>query len=561
VTEDPSGLSTSAGRKMDDFFSRDDTLKSIETIARADPLVIFVGAGVPASVGVPTWWQLLEQLLTKAAKADDLLDTRPAREDYVSALMRTYDPWFLGSLVRQTFPNTETLSHAIREELYRRRKNLFTADLSTSFVRAVWQLILTRRVMGRQTLVLTTNYDDVLETTFERDQAFTRAILGEQTLRVESRTRVFDGDDPDDLVPIYHLHGFVPRDETKQEDYEIVMSAHDYGRDWSASWSSKVLEKYWNCQWLFVGMSFTDSHVNFYLNRRGELRNAAARTPRDRRPIGVFSLQGKDWENFEPAIRPALVRAERARLAELEMTPLATDYFFQDAQLLREICLTMRHGAKRKLQYASRRADWYKQFLSKRLPEAKPEQTRAFLEGLSEHLRDIRSHVELFRPYDSAEMFKVEVWCRDIDDRSLFQVASSEFIHNDPRTRARRFSLTTRSRGAAAVSAFTRAAPDLTSAPTAQEHGRWRAFFAMPISLGEEPWYDLPVAALVIASTAEEGQSCLQANQDTLRRQLWGWLPPVWQALDPTAKFDGPGDSMVKGLLQRLPKRKKVVDD
>jgi hypothetical protein len=547
---------------MDDFFNREDTLKSIELLARADPLVVFVGAGVPASVSVPTWWQLLEQLLTKAAKADDLLDSRPARDEYVDALMRTYDPWFLGSLVRQTFPNTETLSHAIREELYRRRKNLFTADLSTSFVRAVWQLILTRRVLGRQTLVLTTNYDDVLETTLERDHAFVQAILNEQPLRVESRTQVPEGDDSEDVLPIYHLHGYVPRDETKQLDYDIVMSAHDYGRDWSNSWSSAVLEKYWDCQWVFVGMSFTDSHVNFYLNRRGELRkargNRSARS--DRRPIGVFSLQGKDWESFEASVRPALVRAEKARLAELEMTPLATDYFFQDAQLLREVCLTMKHGVKRKLRYANRRSDWYRQFLSKRLPEGKPEQTRQFLEGLSEHLRDIRSHVEQLRPYDSSEMFKVELWCRDVDERALFQVGSSEFVHHDPRGRARRFSLTTRTRGAAAVSAFTRAAPDVIDAPIAQEHGRWRSFFAMPISLGEAPWFDLPVGALVIASTADEGQSCLQANQDTLRRQLWGWLPPVWEALDPTQKFDGPGESMVKGLLQRLPKRKKVSD-
>jgi hypothetical protein len=73
-------------------------------------------------------------------------------------------------------------------------------------------------------------------------------------------------------------------------------------------------------------------------------------------------------------------------------------------------------------------------------------------------------------------------------------------------------------------------------------HDRWKSFCAVPIYLPSEPWYGLPVGALMIASTypVTKPKSTLVANDSELRNKFESWLPRVCQSLDPESVFVHP---------------------
>jgi hypothetical protein len=464
--------------------------------------------------------------------------------------VKTYDPSHVGSIIRNTFRDDTTLSNILREELYLRRKSILPDVAPANFVRGVCQLILTRRIEKQQTLIITTNYDDVLETALT-DAALSamrnKAGIAKIHPRLSGPPRASDRD----TLPIYHIHGFVPANHSLQPpDPKIVLSSRDYGADWTAHWSFQLLKHYWRAQWLFVGASFADPHLTFFAaeRQRQQKREAGATLSSGVvEPIGVFCLQARDWQEADDELKPSLIEAEISRLRELDVIATPTDYFFQDAQMLREICLTMRRGSRDKYQYTSRLKAWQSTFLDERLTtETLPE----FLRNISSHLISIRGDVEALAPRGGAERFKCELWCRDLDGYSLFQLGSSEFLHYDP-SRARRFRLTD---GAAAAAAFTKGSPECLSAPRMHEHDRWRSFFGAPILIGAKPWYDLPVGALVIASTVplKNPRSTLIANEEAVRKQLEGWLVPLKRALDPLAELAFASETPAIDLSARL---------
>lgn len=531
---------------MDDqFFSRPETQQSIKTLARADTLVLFIGAGVSRSQGLPTWQQLCHRILLSDSQDITLTGSKEVlllpteRDNYVDALFQAYDPWYLGSLIRDAHPTDKTLSRTIHEHLYASDEGKPFTPGCSNFVFSVCQLILSRLSQRRKTLVLTTNFDDILESALRSDAGLRSLWASADITAVSS---VYDKKhlppDPHALT-IYHLHGFVPRQGTADE-HKLTFSARDYGSSWSDHWSYDVLDQYWSCPWLFVGMSFIDPHISFYLSERHNLLTGNAAPPQESKAFGVFSLQGKAWSSLSRNVRLALSQAEVQRLDELGMIALPTDYYFQDAQLLREVGFAMRRD-RRVPAYKKRIDKWYREFCSQRLSARNDSVRFAYLSDLSRTLQKIRQDIEKITGHHD-ERFKVELWARDADERALFQVGSSEFIPNDP-ARARRFSLTTKDDAAAAVAAFTRGTPHRMPAPQEQIHGRWRSFFAAPIYLQDKPWYDLPVGAIVIASTypVKEPASCLMKNAALLQDELENWLKDLTLVLNPviSRKNDG----------------------
>lgn len=61
-----------------DFFDEPLTVEAVGRLRAADPLVIFAGAGVPASVELPTWDQLLRELLSAEVILDGDRETAVA---------------------------------------------------------------------------------------------------------------------------------------------------------------------------------------------------------------------------------------------------------------------------------------------------------------------------------------------------------------------------------------------------------------------------------------------------------------------------------------------------
>jgi len=166
---------------------------------------------------------------------------------------------------------------------------------------------------------------------------------------------------------------------------------------------------------------------------------------------------------------------------------------------------------------------------------------KGLLQEVHETLRDLRRRMEAIAPHED-ERFKFELWCRDPDDRCLFQLGSSEAVSGEP-DRARRYTLSTEL-PIAAVQALTAGAPTTSGVPLSAA-SRWQYYFGVPITLSGEPWYELPVGALVIASTSPQASSALHTQRATIAARIEEWVGAVVKYLDPRSDLDG-------GLLSRI---------
>jgi hypothetical protein len=532
---------------FDEFFTHEVTAQCIKILHAADPLVVFVGAGVPASQGIPTWDQLLATLLREVASDSKWLstphtsdhDTQAARAAFVNNLLERYDSGYLGSLVRRTYTEDLSLYATLHDALYPKgRSQLLSDRRGRNFVRALGQLVLQRHERNRRTIILTTNFDDSLERAFMRDQELCKRRSDTGVERVVPVTGPMN-DSPfeADELPIYHIHGFVPREPhdyapawTPERENKIVLSAHDFSRDWTDEWSGQLLERYWAAQWFFVGMSFNDPHITFYLSHRTRTVGEIDR----RRPIGVFSRQGRDAlpqrernVAYAESLRAALLDAENQRLGEVGMLALPTTYHFEAAQFIWEI---VSRGAARNVQpFHVRHKRWYDDLEKRRL---KGRESDDFRLAVADVLYRIRVAVEAVAGQSHEERIKAELWCLDPGRRALFPVGSSEHLIRDP-LRMHRFEIWPNDETIAAVAAFTKGSPHSAPGPKEQAGSMWRTSLGIPIYL-EGQRHHLPVGVLLLAGTRRRG-SLVSQRQEVIERHLDHWLPELEQCLDPTA--------------------------
>jgi hypothetical protein len=511
-----------------DFFADSDTGSILAKIARANPLVIFIGAGVSASRGLPQWSDLLKKLVEKASLEMPELSEH-GRTQFVDELLKTKDPTILGSVIRRFYPTYEALNASLRKRLYGEPD----APLALTFVRAVCRLILTRHAADLITPVVTTNYDDVLEHAFV-DDPFVRSVevpAGHpQVIPVYSK-KTLAQEKAGDLA-IHHIHGYVPNEDKPPPSHEIVLSARDYGTDWTSHWSNTVLSNLWNANWLFVGMSFHDPHISFILSERQ--RHARTDAPR---PLGLFSLQGQPWPDLETLAKQALLEAEVARLEDLGMIAEPTSYYFEDAQFLHEASALVAPGERKWRSYDDRRTDWWQRF-SEILDDSQNSEWRKLQDIIHRSVVGIRDEVEDCASEFAAkagECCKVELWCHDPSTNSLFLLGTSQAAHYDMK-RVARYQVSASSR-IAAVAAFTRGGPyDDEPALVGEQLSLWQYSLGVPVTLVGEPWKGLNVGTLVFASTQKKAAATISTQRAAIENRLVGWIALAQHALNPNTK-------------------------
>jgi SIR2-like domain len=508
-----------------DFFGDPGVAAAISRIARATPLVLFIGAGVSHSRGLPLWASLLRELVRRGAATLTL--PPESRQVFEQQLLQTTDPTILGSIIRQFYRPYRSLNGALRSELYTQPDT----PLSKAFVRAVCRLILVRHDAGLETLVLTTNYDDVLEQALKEDP-YVRAIelsTGRpKPVSVYSETTLASVREGD--LAIHHIHGYVPNTENPPPEHDIVLSSRDYATEWGAHWSDTCLSGYWDSQWLFVGMSLHDPHISFTLAKRQRHYKGTARSP-----IGLFSLQGQPLAGLEDDVTQALVQAELLRLDELGMVAEPTKYFFEDAQFLHEICNKIAlPPRKRWRSYDTRQADWARRFWNRHLGAEDSQAWRKFQDSLHTILWNVANELErMSSGFASTRQkhCKVELWCLKPDENALVMLGTSQWPIYD-RERAPRFELAANS-PTAAVGAFTHGGPYEIEADSG-DPSRWRYRLGVAITLPTEPWSGLAVGSLSIATAAEKKASTLRTQHAEVEPRLEEWVTRVQELLDPS---------------------------
>lgn len=130
------------------------------------------------------------------------------------------------------------------------------AYAESALLKNIIKLIRPKRNRGSVESVITFNFDSLLEKFLSRNSIKYKAIYDEGIQ--------FNVDE----VPIYHVHGYLPKDE-KIEKHNLVFSEDGYHTQFidPYSWSNLIqLYKYMNNSCIFIGISLTDPNIRRLLD-------------------------------------------------------------------------------------------------------------------------------------------------------------------------------------------------------------------------------------------------------------------------------------------------------
>ncbi len=235
-------------------------------------LTLYLGAGVSVASGLPTWEQLVAAMYYDAISRKELDGWRPfpnylyaIAEYHLKQSGETLD--ITARRLRNLYPDQNDFLEQLRSTLYPwiNEEGIEIPDphmirRGNSTLKAVAKLC--KKTNSNQGLnaVVTYNYDYLLE----------HVVNNKQYQPIWNNTSL-----PENLLPIYHVHGFVPAEGTGSGGSEIVFTEDQYNLAASApySWSNLVqINCFSTTVGLMVGLSLSDRNMR-------RLLDAVMRTP------------------------------------------------------------------------------------------------------------------------------------------------------------------------------------------------------------------------------------------------------------------------------------------
>ena len=217
----------------------------------AGRLTLICGAGVSIGAGIPSWNQLLVRLLESMMKRISQNKSIPLDNVTPDEFQRRYGPSALvvGKYLKSNLGND--FMPELRDALYAGNPN------SCDLIDVIVELARPQRDGKPLESIITFNFDGLIEEQLEKNNIRHKAISSEG---VRSR--------PNEL-PIFHVHGFLPRKGRIGKDAEIVFSEDAYHSQFidPFSWSNLIqLNKLSQNTCFFIGLSLTDPNLRRLLD-------------------------------------------------------------------------------------------------------------------------------------------------------------------------------------------------------------------------------------------------------------------------------------------------------
>lgn len=285
--------------------------RAIQEIAdHAGEITMFIGAGVSMEAELPSWSDLVRNLLLRAKRAGD-------DDDAVSAWADTVlqeGPLAAAAVAESLYPNGPAFRRALREVLYSRDPETYVPGALAG------QIAWLKQRMGSRLALLTVNYDGLLE-----------AALAERGLEPASYVRGWS--EPAGKAAVWHLHGRLVRARSGKSwlsQGNLVLSEGSYVRSTASTFPQEfVARRLRGSLCVFVGLSMTDPNFIRWLYNSADESGG----PR----FVVFVRQASPVADAR--VRNILEHSATARWAGYKVTPVWANYYGEVAQIVHEIGL------------------------------------------------------------------------------------------------------------------------------------------------------------------------------------------------------------------------------
>lgn len=231
--------------------SYENATKELSRALSVGNLTLVCGAGVSIGAGVPSWNELLMNLLESMMDAISQNHSISLKGAEAEKFQDKYGP---SSLVVGKYLK----SHLGRDFLPKLREALYsTSSTSCDMIDAIVDLARPQRDGKPLDSIITFNFDGLIEENLDASRIRFKAISHEG-----ERTK------PSEL-PIYHVHGYLPRKGQIKKGDEIVFSEDAYHSQFidPFSWSNLIqLNKLSQNVCLFIGLSLSDPNMRRLLD-------------------------------------------------------------------------------------------------------------------------------------------------------------------------------------------------------------------------------------------------------------------------------------------------------
>lgn len=214
-------------------------------------LSLICGAGVSIQAGIPSWNDLLFRLL-KSMMVKISQDRSISLRDFDAKEFQErhgHSALILGKYLKTNLGND--FLPQLRDALY--SEKLATRDI----IDAIVELARPQRNVKALDSIITFNFDGMIEENLKENSIQYKAISKEGTRNT-----------PNEL-PVYHVHGYLPREGRIKRETEIVFSEEAYHSQFIEpfSWSNLIqLNKLSQNTCLFVGLSLRDPNLRRLLD-------------------------------------------------------------------------------------------------------------------------------------------------------------------------------------------------------------------------------------------------------------------------------------------------------